>query len=72
MDRHAVHPIGAKNFMSISGAFPPGRVISESRDHLDIVTIAPQKFAERDVVWRDPGYFGRVVDAPNDYAHRLK
>ena len=56
--------------MSIFGALTPRRVIRERRHQLDVVTVALQKFAESDVMRRDSGYFGGVIDAPNDNAHR--
>src|SRR5437016_11631135 len=53
-----------------SSDLPPCGVIRKRRHHLDVVTVALQKFAERDVVRRNPGYFRGVIDAPNNNAHR--
>jgi len=55
MDRDAVDDVRAKEPMSILFAFTPRRVISESRDHFDIVTFRAQEFAQRDIVGRDAG-----------------
>src|ERR1700730_7751178 len=57
--------------MSIFRTFPPGRVISERRDHLHLATLLTQKFAERDIVRRDAGDFRRIVDAPDNDSHLL-
>src|ERR1700682_6273916 len=55
--------------MSILRAFTPGRVIREGRNHFYVDASRAQKFAESDIVRSDPGYFRRVIDAPDDDTH---
>ena len=66
MDLDAVNSVGAIKETSIFGPLTPGGIVSERRNRLDFLALALQEFAEGDVVRRDPGYFRRIIDAPND------
>ena len=71
MHGHVVYSVRAKQLVPIFASFSPGWIISERRNHFDIVAVALQKFAKRNVVRRNSGDFRRVIDAPDDDSHRV-
>ena len=71
MHRNSVDLVGAIKLSAILGPLFPGRIIGKTRDHRHVVSLRVQELAERDVVRRDPGKLRRVVDPPDDDAHRV-
>ncbi len=71
VDRHAVDYVRPIKATTIFRAFLPRRIIGKGRDHLDVVPLAFEEFAQGHAVRRDPGKFRRVVDSPNHDTHRF-
>ena len=69
MHTNVVDSICPTKFKSIFGAFTPGRIVRERRDHFDVVAVALQKFTKGDVVRGDAGDLRRVIDPPNNDPH---
>jgi hypothetical protein len=70
MNRHAIQNVGPINPAAIFRPFLPRWIIGKTCDHLDVVPLLHQKLAEGHVVGGDAGKFRRVVDSPDDDAHR--